>query len=367
MQSHEEFDPLLVAEAAMAAWEHGKDSAQWEPLEKAIEWFRILVEHSDEGARAKWLRYLADALATLGELKGEMALLVVAAATYHAALEESTRELAPLERPKIKNNLGNALRTLGELEKESAPDSGAAHLEEAVAAFGEASDELPRERMPLEWAQTQMNLGNALATLGELKKEPVLLKKAVTTYRDVLQEWTRERVPVDWAMTQMNLGNALATLGEWEESGTTQLKEAVAAFREALEALKEAEATRERVPLLWAATQVGLGHALAILGERASDTMQLDQAVDAYREALKELTPGHVQWAKTQVVLGTALKALGECESRTERLIEAVNAYREALKDQPRARAARMGQDSGKPRGGPPCVFRHGPAAASSR
>ena len=39
----------------------------------------------------------------------------------------------------------------------------------------------------------------------------------------------RERVPLDWAMTQNNLGNALARLGE-RESGTARLEEAVAAF-----------------------------------------------------------------------------------------------------------------------------------------
>jgi hypothetical protein len=41
----------------------------------------------------------------------------------------------------------------------------------------------------------------------------------------------RERVPLNWAGTQMKLGNALATLGELE-SGTGKLAEAVAAYRE---------------------------------------------------------------------------------------------------------------------------------------
>ena len=45
---------------------------------------------------------------------------------------------------------------------------------------------------------------------------------------------TRERVPLDWAMTQSNLGAALWTLGE-RESGTARLEEAVAAYRAALE------------------------------------------------------------------------------------------------------------------------------------
>jgi hypothetical protein len=54
---------------------------------------------------------------------------------------------------------------------------------------------------------------------------------------------TRERVPLDWARTKEILGNALTTLGE-KESGTGKLEEAVAAYREALK-----EMTRERMPL----------------------------------------------------------------------------------------------------------------------
>ena len=79
----------------------------------------------------------------------------------------------------------------------------------------------------------------------------------MAAYRAALEEWTRERVPLDWAMTQMNLGNALTRLGE-RESGTARLEEAVAAYRAALE-----EQTRERVPLQWAATQMNLGIALS--------------------------------------------------------------------------------------------------------
>ena len=77
---------------------------------------------------------------------------------------------------------------------------------------------------------TQINLGNALQTLGERESGTARLEEAVAAYRLALEEWTRERVPLDWAMTQMNLGNALATLGE-RESGTARLEEAVAAYR----------------------------------------------------------------------------------------------------------------------------------------
>jgi tetratricopeptide (TPR) repeat protein len=119
---------------------------------------------------------------------------------------------------------------------------------------------------------------------GDQKGENSALLISIAAYRDALKEWTRERVPLDWAMTQMDLGIALARLGE-RESGTARLEEAVAAYREALQ-----EFTRARVPLQWAMTQMNLGNALARLGERESGTARLEEAVAAFRDALQENT-----------------------------------------------------------------------------
>ena len=107
--------------------------------------------------------------------------------------------------------------------------------------------------------------------------------QAEEAYRAALEELTRERVPLDWAMTQNNLGNALLTLGR-RKSETEQLEQAEEAYRTALE-----EYTRERVPLNWAMTQNNLGFVLFTLGEFESDTERLEQAVEAYRAALEEL------------------------------------------------------------------------------
>jgi tetratricopeptide (TPR) repeat protein len=117
------------------------------------------------------------------------------------------------------NNLGNALRALGERE------SGTARLEEAVAAYRASLEERTRERAPLEWAMTQYNLGNALETLGERESGTARLEEAVAAYRAALEERTRGRAPLDWAMTQNHLGNALRALGEHEhESGMARLE-----------------------------------------------------------------------------------------------------------------------------------------------
>ena len=96
-------------------------------------------------------------------------------------------------------------RHLGERE------SGTARLEEAVAAYRAALEERTRERVPLDWAMTQNNLGNALRALGERESGTARLEEAVAAYRAALEERTRERVPLDWATTQNNLGNALSS------------------------------------------------------------------------------------------------------------------------------------------------------------
>ena len=112
------------------------------------------------------------------------------------------------------------------------------------------------------------------------------------------------------------LGNALSTLGQ-RENGTERLLEAVETYRDALK-----EWTRERGPLHWVTTQNNLGNALSMLGQRESGPERLLEAVEAYRDALEEWTRerGPLQWATTQNNLGTALLKLGERESGTERL-----------------------------------------------
>jgi tetratricopeptide (TPR) repeat protein len=93
-------------------------------------------------------------------------------------------------------------------------------------------------------------------------------------------------VPFDWATTQNNLGTALATLGG-RESGTARLEEAVAAYREALK-----ERTRERVPLDWAQSFGNQGEALMYLAERAKDAAMAEAALRQIEAALETARAG---------------------------------------------------------------------------
>jgi tetratricopeptide (TPR) repeat protein len=86
--------------------------------------------------------------------------------------------------------------------------------------------------LPLYWARTQSNRGNALRAIGERESETEPRAEAVAAYRAALEVRTRNRVPLYWARTQNVFGLALKTLGE-RESGTARLEEAVTAYNSA--------------------------------------------------------------------------------------------------------------------------------------
>jgi tetratricopeptide (TPR) repeat protein len=265
-------------------------------------------------------RYEADFLAREAEIDGLQLAYRAAAAKYSEAAA-LVAGFDPEKRWQLMNNHASELYRQGD----EFGDNDA--LLQAIAALRGVLTENTRERVPLDWAMTQNNLGNALSSLGQQESGTARLEEAVAAYRAALEEYTRERVPFDWAMTQNNLGNALRLIGE-RKSGTTHLEEAATAFRAAL-----AEFNREWVPLRWAGTQYNLGIALAILSERKSDTVLLKEAVEAFRATLAERTRERVplQWAETQRSLGNALRILGQRETGAACFLEAVAAYHSAL------------------------------------
>ena len=118
-----------------------------------------------------------------------------------------------------------ALRAVCDLdlsELDSVEPPRTARLEEAVAAYRAALEERTRERVPLDWATTQNNLGAALATLGERESGTARLEEAVAAYRAALQERTRERAPLDWATTQ-NIAGGAKGVEPWSGAVTSHL------------------------------------------------------------------------------------------------------------------------------------------------
>lgn len=77
---------------------------------------------------------------------GDNDALGTAIESYRRLLYLRPRESVPLEWAATQNDLGTALQTLGERE------SGTARLEEAVFAYRVALQEFTRQRAPLDWA-----------------------------------------------------------------------------------------------------------------------------------------------------------------------------------------------------------------------
>ena len=89
---------------------------------------------------------------------------------------------------------------------------GLRRLNEAVEAYRQALTVHTRDDLPQDWAKTQNNLGLALRALGQRQGGPEGLRRlneAVEAYRQALTVRTRDDLPQDWATTQNNLGTAL--------------------------------------------------------------------------------------------------------------------------------------------------------------
>ena len=143
-----------------------------------------------EGKRIGYITRQASALYQQGEDFGDNGALRLAIELYKRVIDLSSRERAPLQWAAMQNSLGNALRVLGGHE------SGAANLEEAVAAYREALMELTRERAPLALGHDADQSGQCAPGYSPgARARRAKLEEAVAAYREALKEQKCERVP----------------------------------------------------------------------------------------------------------------------------------------------------------------------------
>ena len=76
-----------------------------------------------------------------------------------------------------------------------------ARLTKAIASMRDLQRRYSRQHKPLEWAMLQNNVGNALRRLGERASDPGRIEEAIAAYRGALEVYTRSRSPLEWAMT----------------------------------------------------------------------------------------------------------------------------------------------------------------------
>ncbi len=267
-------------------------------------------------------RGLASALHGLAELSGDEGALEQAIDVYRQAASDRARQIDPAGWSQAQHDLGLALAALGARTQDHSK------LDEAVAAFRAALQERTREKTPLAWADTMNQLGHAFFNIGKNDPKAEAIEAAIWAYEEALSERTREQSPYEWAQTQNNLGNAYHAIGE-RDADEKALKKAVLCYQHALE-----ELPREAHPYEWAGTQNNLGNALHVLGERSNRGVEaLEMALKAHRAALTVRTKerARVDWAATRNNMGLVLTTLGARLRDPGRLQDAMDAYRDAL------------------------------------
>lgn len=184
-----------------------------------------------------------------------------------------------------------------------------------------------RDQQPLAWAETQNNLGNILAALGQQRRDTGLFEKAIQCFNHALEGLSQADSPAAWAATQYNLGTANQSLGRLLEA-TKPLKIAVDAYTNALLVW-----TREKSAQDWMYTMHQLGTTLHTYGKLLKGNRQFQKSVVAYKNALAVLDADNypLELTATHNNRAAVLHHLGESEENPDRLREAINSYEKAL------------------------------------
>jgi tetratricopeptide (TPR) repeat protein len=184
-----------------------------------------------------------------------------------------------------------------------------------------------RDQEPLAWAETQNNLGNVLAALGQQRRDAELFEKAIQCFSNALEVLKQENSPLEWAATQYSLGTANQALGRLLDS-TKSFKNAVDAYTNALLVW-----SREESPENWMFTMHQLGDTFHAYGKLLKGNRTFQKSVVAYKNALAVLDADNyaLELTATHNNRAAVLHHLGESEENPDRLKEAINSYEKAL------------------------------------
>ena len=117
----------------------------------------------------------------------------------------------------------------------------AENIERAIAGYEQALQVMTRQAMPVEWAQTMMNL--AIAYSDRIRGDKAEnIERAIAGYEQALQVMTRQAMPVEWATTMMNLATAYSDRIRGDKA--ENIERAIAGYEQALQVM-----TRQAMPV----------------------------------------------------------------------------------------------------------------------
>ncbi|MFL6844033.1 MAG: hypothetical protein ACJ8ER_04040 [Allosphingosinicella sp.] len=232
----------------------------------------------------------------------------------------------PVEWANTQVGLGIAKATLGWTTADRAL------LESAISILDSGLAGLPRDRDLEQWARAQAALATAHGYLGEASGDLAHLNQAVDSLRTVVATLPKERFPLLRAAAQGQLATMLTLVG-----GTTNRyaeQEILDSFGEAADFFRAQGMTRE-----WAGMRSGLANALLYLGLSQNSLPRLEQALSIYKEVepYRPKSAGPLSWAAIQGNIGFVNLELGIRTNDPQRLRDAIGGFTRALEEQTEA------------------------------
>lgn len=284
----------------------------------------------DDGKKTETVR-LARALAANGGLEVVMLGRGLEAATV-GSLRDADRAVGEEARGWLERRNADVLVWGQVFEKNLllgfVPRAGTIGRPNGYSRIGEQI-ELPRDVKDALEAQVQAVVFSLVAPATAERGEFLArqLKPVVLKLRNLMAE-PGAFSPELRTSIAFSFGLAAYTLGE-QTADSKLLEEAVVAYRYALRGRP-----REIYSYAWAWINVNMGAALDRLG-RLGEPAHLEGAVSAFRSALEVHTRDRLplEWAAAQSNLGATLATLGETAADTVLLQQAVTAHRGALEE----------------------------------
>lgn len=176
--------------------------------------------------------HVADAMSLVAEFTQQFHQSRTTVAYYRAALAMVRKEVFADEYAALHTRLGLALHALAQDSTETT------HLKEAADAFTAATTIWTITEAPERWADIQNSIGGLLITMGRLTRQPPLFDKAVAVFQRIAQARSRAQAPAVWAATLANIGAALKEKGAAAKDAVS-LQQALEAFDQALQVFTE--------------------------------------------------------------------------------------------------------------------------------
>ncbi|MEM7793834.1 MAG: tetratricopeptide repeat protein [Cyanobacteria bacterium P01_C01_bin.118] len=295
-------------------------------LENSILAFKNALEiFTRESFPEKWaMTQMHSGITYRSRIRGERAdNLENSILAFKNALEIFTCESFPEKWAMTLNNLGVAYQYRIRGERSN-------NLKQAIDAFNQALQIRTRELLPEQWARTNRNLANVYCDSlyeGQLDK----LDLAIEMYRKVSEVFTRSTYPYYWANNQSYLAEALtkrASLVTDQFQKNTDLGNAIQLLKAAIEISSPGGPD-------YIDSYYRLGNAFFSRYSLTKSSIELEKALQAYKNALIVIDSEHYDWDKiwqalptTQAVLGSRLVRDGQWQDGLELLLNSVSQLR---------------------------------------